>query len=77
MLRAFGRAQRPVAWSVLALAPFVLAGVIADVVQTGDAKLATIIGALILLNDAFASVMEVENELDSEASAQGDDQTNS
>lgn len=74
LLRAFGRAQRPVAWSVLALAPVVLAGVIFDVVQTGDAKLATIIGALVLVNDAFASVMAVENELDSEAAARVDDE---
>lgn len=72
VLRAFGKAQRPVAWTILALSPFVLFGILADVIQTGDAKLATIIGGLILMNDAFASVMEVENELGSEGAAEGD-----
>ena len=47
-----------------------MVGVVLDVFATGDAKLATILAALILMNDAFGAVMEVENELDSEASAE-------
>lgn len=70
LLRAFGKAQRPIAWTILALSPVIVAGVVLDVVSTGDAKVVTILAALILVNDAFASVMEVENELDSEGAAE-------
>lgn len=74
LLRWFGRAQRPVAWSVLAGGFVSLMLVITNVIATGDAKFATILGALVLMGEGFSSVQEVENELDSEAAAEPDEQ---
>lgn len=69
VLRAFGIAQRPLAWTVLALSPLVLFGVVADVISTGNAKIATIIVTVAFMFDCIRSVMEVENEVGSEAQA--------
>lgn len=70
LARLFGRAQRPVAWTILAGGFVTLVAVIFNVIATGDAKAATILGAVLIINDGVQSVMEVENELDSEASAE-------
>lgn len=69
VLRLFGRSQRTVAWAILAGGVVTFVAVAMDIVATGEAKLATLLGALLVINDGWQAVQAVENELDSEASA--------
>lgn len=62
LLPLFGAAQRPVAWALLALSPVVLIGVLANIVETGDAKIVTVVASLDLLSSALGTVMAAENE---------------
>jgi hypothetical protein len=70
VLRRFGKLQRPVAWTILAGGAVMFVAVLFDIVRTGDAKLATLLSAVLVINDGFQAVSQVENELDSEASAE-------
>jgi hypothetical protein len=69
ILRTFGRAQRPVAWSMLAVGLVVASTVIANIWRVPD-KPSALLLALATIYQGFQAVMEVENELDSEASAE-------
>lgn len=69
ILRAFGRAQRPVAWGLLALGGFVAAGTLAQIWKTPD-PLSAVLLALSLIWQGWEAVSEVENEIDSEGSAE-------
>lgn len=60
----FGDAQRAIAWVILVGGVLTFIAVLFDVVATGDAKLATILGAILIINDGFQAVQEVENELE-------------
>jgi hypothetical protein len=69
VLRSFGVAQRPVAWGMLVLGVVVAGTVIANIWRVPD-KPSALLLALATIYQGFQAVMEVENELDSEASAE-------
>jgi hypothetical protein len=69
LLRLFGRAQRPAAWSLMLGGAVTFVAVLFDLIQTGDAKWATLLIAADLVVSGFGAVQEAENDLDSEASA--------
>lgn len=69
ILGGFGKVRRPFAWVCLVLGVVLLVGIFTDVIQTGSAKIATVLGALLVFLDGYDKVAEVEQDLDSEASA--------
>jgi hypothetical protein len=70
LLRALGRGQRPVAWVVFVGAIVLFFSVLFDVISTGDAKWATMLAAICVVQQGWDTVVSVENEIDSEGSAE-------
>lgn len=72
ILKAFGRAQRPLAWTLLVLSLAAFVGIVSTLWKVDD-PVGAALTAAVLLWQGIESVMEVENELDSEGSAESDD----
>lgn len=70
-LRALGRGQRPVAWVVFFGGIVLFVSVLFNIIQTGNAKWATMLAAICVVQQGWDTVVTVENEIDSEASAEG------
>lgn len=68
-LKAFGRSQRIVAWSMLAVGLVVAFSVLASILKVPD-KPSALLLALTVIYQGFEAVQEVENELDSEGSVE-------
>ena len=69
ILRAFGRAQRPIAWTLLVLSLIAAISLLVNIWRVPD-KPGTLLTVLVLVWQGWEAVAEVENELDSEASAE-------
>lgn len=70
LLRRFGKAQRPIAWTILIGGLVTFFAVLFDIVVTGEAKVGTLLAAILVINDGFQSAQAVENELDTEGAAE-------
>lgn len=64
ILRAFEKAQRPAAWSLMIGGAVTFVAVAVDLLKTGDAKWATLLIAADLVVSGFAATQEAENEAD-------------
>lgn len=69
ILRAFGRLQRPLAWVALGYGVATLIGTVFRLIAQGEPHFTAIGVAAVVFLEGFAAVAEVENEIDSEASA--------
>jgi uncharacterized membrane protein len=69
VLRFVGRSQRPVAWVTLLAGIIYFVGVATQVIAAEEPALSLAI-ALLSIQQGWAAVAEVENELDSEAAAE-------
>ncbi len=63
ILSAFGRWQRPIAWGVFVLSMLALGLILSTIWAVSD-PVGTSLTILVLVQGAFASLQEVENEVD-------------
>lgn len=69
VLHAFGKAQRPAAWILLAGGAITFLVVLFDLVATGTAKWATLLIAADLTVSGFTATQETENDIGGQGSA--------
>lgn len=65
VLRVFGKAQRPVAWTIFVLSLVAFVSIVSSLWSVQDPVNAGL-SSLILVYEGFQAVSAVENELDSE-----------
>jgi hypothetical protein len=70
ILRAFGKLQRPLAWFVAVSGLVMFVGVAFKLIAESEPRLTLIVITADFFLGGISAVMEVENELDSEASAE-------
>lgn len=68
-LKAFGRAQRPVAWTIMVLSLLVFVSIVSTLWKVPD-KPSALLGAFLLLWEGWSAVTDVENAMETEGQAE-------